>query len=131
VSLACIRRAFELGIIDADPWPPPPRGRSKRKATRVKRTVSVRKLPDPATMVRVLDAIPNRQPTSRVYQVMTAVAYYAGLRPSEVVMLRAKALELPKRGWGRIHVTEADVAFDESGEPKTGPLSGVDPAAAG
>jgi integrase len=123
VSRACIRRAFELGIIDADPWPPPPRGRSKRKATRVKRRVSVRNLPDPATMARVLDAIPSHQPASRAYRVMTAVAYYAGLRPSEVVMLRAKALELPKAGWGRIHVTEADVDFDEPGEPKTGPRS--------
>jgi integrase len=54
---------------------------------------------------------------------MTAVAYFAGLRPSEVVMLRAKALDLPKTGWGRIDVTEADVAFDEPGEPKTGPRS--------
>ncbi len=121
VSRACIRRAFELGIIEADPWPPPPRGRSKRKATHVKRTVSVRHLPDPATMATVIEAIPSHQPASRAYRVMTAVAYYAGLRPSEVVMLRAKALELPKRGWGRIHVTEADVAFDEPGEPKTGP----------
>jgi integrase len=123
VSRACIRRAFELGIIDADPWPPPPRGRSKRTAIRVKRTVTVRNLPDPATMMRVIEAIPSHQPASRSYQVMTAVAYYAGLRPSEVVMLRASALELPKRGWGRIHVTEADVAFDKSGEPKTGPRS--------
>ena len=54
---------------------------------------------------------------------MTAVAYYAGLRPSEVVMLRANALDLPKSGWGRIDVTEADVAFDLPGEPKTGPRS--------
>jgi integrase len=54
---------------------------------------------------------------------MTAVAYYAGLRPSEVVMLRARALHLPATGWGRIDVTEADVAFDEPGEPKTGPRS--------
>jgi integrase len=123
VSRACLRRACEVGIIDVDPWPPPPRGRSKRKATRVRRTVSVRNLPDPATMKRVLDAIPSHQPASRAYQVMTAVAYFAGLRPSEVVMLRAKALELPKRGWGRIHVTEADIAFDEPGEPKTGPRS--------
>lgn len=52
---------------------------------------------------------------------MTAVAYYAGLRPSEVVMLRAKSLEMPEKGWGRIHVTEADVSFDEPGEPKIGP----------
>jgi integrase len=123
VSRACIRRAFELGIIEADPWPPPPRGRSKRKANRLKRSVSVRHLPDPVTMGRVIDAIESHQPASRAYQVMTAVAYYAGLRPSEVVMLRAKALELPRAGWGRIHVTEADVAFDEPGEPKTGPRS--------
>ncbi len=104
-------------------WPPPPRGRSKRKANRVKRSVSIRHLPDPVTMGRVIDAIESHQPASRAYQVMTAVAYYAGLRPSEVVMLRAQALELPRAGWGRIHVTEADVAFDEPGEPKTGPRS--------
>jgi hypothetical protein len=46
--------------------------------------------------------------------VMTAVAYYAGLRPSEVVMLRARALELPTSGRGRIEVVEADIFFDES-----------------
>ena len=36
-------------------------------------------------------------------------------------MLRVGALELPSEGWGRIHVVEADISFDESGEPKTGP----------
>lgn len=121
VSRACIHRAVDLGVLDADPWPPAPRGRSQRKAGRARSTVSVRALPDPETMRRAIDAIPNRQPASRTYQVMTAVAYYAGLRPSEVVMLRAKALHLPSRGWGRIDVTEADVSFDEPGEPKTGP----------
>ena len=74
-------------------------------------------------MRRAIEAIPNHQPASRTYQVMTAVAYYAGLRPSEVIMLRAKALHLPSKGWGRIDVTEADVSFDEPGEPKTGPRS--------
>jgi integrase len=121
VSKACIQRAVDVGIIPADPWPPAPRGRSKRKATRVKKAVAVRNLPDPPAMARILDAIVSHQPGSRKYRVMTAVAYYAGLRPSEVVMLRAHALELPKRGWGRLHVTEADVSFDEPGEPKTGP----------
>jgi integrase len=52
---------------------------------------------------------------------MTAVAYYAGLRPSEVAMLRVKSVELPTDGWGRVHVTEADVWHDQPGEPKTGP----------
>jgi integrase len=58
-----------------------------------------------------------------MYQTMTAVAYYAGLRPSEVVMLRARSLHLPAGGWGRLDVVEADVSFDEPGEPKTGPRS--------
>jgi integrase len=123
VSRACIRRAVDLGVLEVDPWPPAPRGRSQRKAANARRQVSVRSLPDPATMRRAIEAIPNHQPASRTYQVMTAVAYYAGLRPSEVVMLRAKALHLPTKGWGRIDVSEADVSFDEPGEPKTGPRS--------
>jgi integrase len=123
VSKACIRRAVDLGVLEVDPWPPPPKGRSRRKAVQVKRTVNVRSLPNPETMARVIAGIASHQPASRTYQVMTAVSYYAGLRPSEVVMLRAKALELPRKGWGRIHVTEADVDFDQPGEPKTGPRS--------
>lgn len=35
-------------------------------------------------------------------------------------MLRPRALELPDEGWGKIEVTEADINFDESGDPKTG-----------
>ncbi len=48
------------------------------------------------------------------------VAYYAGLRPSEIVMLRVRSVDLPVFGWGRLDVTEADISFDEPGEPKTG-----------
>ena len=123
VAKSCIRRAVELEVISSDPWPPAPRGRSQRKAVRPKRLVDVRTLPDPATMQRAIDAMKSHQPASKTYQAMTAVAYYAGLRPSEVVMLRGRALLLPKSGWGRIEVVEADVAFDEPGEPKTGPRS--------
>ena len=74
-------------------------------------------------MRRAIDAIETHQPGSRTYKVMTAVAYYANLRPSEVVMLRPSALTLPAEGWGRIDVVEADIDFDVSGEPKTGPRS--------
>lgn len=125
-SRACIRRAVELGILEVDPWPVAARERSRRKATHMTRSVKVRSLPDPATMARIIDAIPSSQAASLTYQLMTTVVSYAGLRPSEVVMLRAKALELPPAGWGRINVTEADVGvvgFDEPGEPKTGPRS--------
>jgi integrase len=123
VSRACVRRAVDLGVLDIDPWPQAPRGRSQRKAARAKKSVAVRSLPDPDTMRSTIEAIANAQPASRTYQAMTAVAYYGGLRPSEVVMLRAQALHLPSKGWGRIDVIEADVAFDEPGEPKTGPRS--------
>ena len=123
LARACIRRAAELEVLAADPWPPAPKGRSRRKAARVRRGIDVRRLPDPVTMAQVIDAIPSHQPSSVMYQVMVAVMYYAGLRPSEVVMLRPSALALPAAGWGRIDVREADISFDEPGEPKTGERS--------
>lgn len=120
VAHAAVLRAVDLGLVETDPWPPPPRGRRNRKATRLRRSVDVRRLPGPNTMAAVIEAIRTHQPGSRTYQVMTAVAYYAGLRPSEVVMLCAQVLELPDEGWGEIAVVEADVDWDEPGEPKTG-----------
>jgi hypothetical protein len=70
----------ELDRLKADPWPPAPKGRNRRKARRKRTAVDVRVLPSLETMMAVIDAIPNHQPGSRTYQVMTAVAYYAGLR---------------------------------------------------
>jgi integrase len=131
VSHACIRRAVELGRMTVDPWPPAPKGRDRRKATRKKRAVDIRRLPSPGTMAAILDAIPSHQPGSHKYKVMTAVAYYAGLRPSEVVYLRPRALHLPADGWGRIDVVEADDGWDEPAEPKMGERSRTHPARAG
>ena len=120
VAHSCIRRAVELGQLPADPWPPAPRGRSRRKVNRPKSAVDVRRLPAPASVVAIIDGMQSRQPGSRTYQAMTAVVFYAGLRPSEVVMLRPRARHLPANGWGSIAVTEADVDWDQSGDPKTG-----------
>lgn len=118
-------RALDVGsaLLVVDPWPPAPRGRARRKSAKTRSSVNVRQLPGPAAMNEILTAIESHQPASRMYRQMTAVAYFAGLRPSEVVMLRPSALTLPSRGWGRIEVTEADISFDESGDPKTGPRS--------
>jgi integrase len=126
VSRACIRRAVELDVLPADPWPPAPRGRARRKAVRTRKAVDVRALPDPSTMAKALAAIVTHQPASRMYQAMTAVAYYAGLRPSEVVMLRASCVDLPPTGWGTIEVREADISFDQPGEPKDRATVGAD-----
>lgn len=119
----CVRRAFELEKIPADPWPPAPKGRGRRKVTRKSKPLDVRRLPGPEAMATVIAAMRSHQPGSRVYQLMSAVMYYGGLRPSEVVMLRPRALKLPESGWGRIDVTEADIDFDESGDPKEGERS--------
>ena len=119
----CVVAAVEAGAIQFDPWPRRSRSQSKRKVTRTKRAIDVRRLPTPAMMTKALDAVASGHPGSRTYQVMTATAYYAGLRPSEVIMLRVRAVSLPAKGWGRIEVTEADIDWDEPGEPKTGPRS--------
>jgi integrase len=120
IARACVLAAIEAGAIAADAWPPRSRTRARRKVARTKRSVDVRALPSPAIMAAAIDAIVTQQPGSKTYRVMTAVAYYAGLRPSEVVMLRVRSASLPTEGWGRLEVSEADISFDEPGEPKTG-----------
>jgi len=97
---SCIRRAVDLDLIERDPWPPAMRGARNRKVRRKasSRAIDVRRLPDPATMQQALDAMLNHQPASRRYHVMTSIIAYAGLRPSEVVMLRPRALTLPESG---------------------------------
>jgi integrase len=123
VARASIQAAIEAGAVPSDAWPQRSRSRARRKIARTKRSVDVRTLPGPAVMAQAINAIATHQPGSKTYKVMTAVAYYGGLRPSEVVMLRVRSTELPTSGWGRLDVTEADISFDEPGEPKTGPRS--------
>ena len=123
VARACVQAAVEAGAVPVDVWPQRSKTRARRKVARTNRSVGVRALPGPAVMAAAIDAIVTHQPGSRAFRVMTAVAYYAGLRPSEVVMLRVRSTVLPNDGWGRLEVTEADISFDEPGEPKTGPRS--------
>ena len=127
VARASVQSAIDAGAVAADVWPQRSKSRSRRKVARAKRSVDIRTLPSPAVMAAAIDAIVTQHPGSKTYRVMTAVAYYAGLRPSEIVMLRVRSLDLPADGWGRLDVTEADISFDEPGEPgepgepKTGP----------
>ena len=127
---ACIRRAVDLEVIDRDPWPPPMRGAKNRKVRRKARSraIDIKRLPDPATMQQALDAMLNPHPASRLYHTMTSILAHGGLRPSEVVMLRPRALVLPPDGWGTIEVVEADIDFDVPGDPKTGDRSVPIPA---
>ena len=99
-----------------------PKGRSQRKATRT-RSVDLRRLPEPKTMAAAIANIASHQPGSLKYQVMTAIVYYAGLGHQRSSCSGPALSTLPESGWGRLEVTEADVSFDEPGEPKTGPRS--------
>ena len=117
---SCVQRAVELKLLSVNPWPPAPKGRSRRKVRRQSKAVDVQRLPSPSTMVDILEVMVSHQPSSRMYQTMTAVAYYGGLRPSEVIMLRRRAVKLAGKGWGRIDVVEVDDGYDEPADPKTG-----------
>ncbi len=108
---ASVQSAIDAGAVATDAWPQRSKTRARRKVARTKRSVDVRSFPSPGVMAEAIDAIVTQQPASRTYRVMTAVACYAGLRPSEVVMLRARSAELPTQGWGRLDVTEADISF--------------------
>ena len=119
VSRASVQSAIEAGPITADERQRRSKTRSGRKVARTRRSVDVRGLPSPAAMAAAIDAIVT-QPGSETYRLVTAVAHFAGRRPSEVVMLRVRSAELPPDGWGRIEVADADISFDELGEPKTG-----------
>jgi integrase len=117
---ACLIAAVEIGAIETDPWPRRTRSRSRRKSQRTTRGVDIRSLPSPETMEAAIAAMANDKRGSLVYQAMTAVGYYAGLRPSETAMLRVRSLDLPETGWGRIWVTEADDGEGKPADPKTG-----------
>ena len=51
---------------------------------------------------------------------MTAVAYYARLATVRSRHAARRINIVTDRGWGRLEVSEADVSFDEPGEPNTG-----------
>ena len=95
VSRACVNGAIDNGLIVGEVWPRRSASRARRKVARVQKGVDIRQLPDPPTMARAIAAKANDKPGSRTYQVMTAVAYYAGLRPSEVVKTGRRSVPIP------------------------------------
>ena len=92
--------------------------------------VDVRRLPAPASVVAIIDALRSHQPGSRTYQAMTAVVFYAGLRPSEVVMLRPRALHLPARGVGIDRRHRGRHRLGRARRPQDRQPGGPDPASA-
>ena len=113
-----IKFAVESGDLPSDPWPAPKKGR-KRVAERVDHSIKTDELISPDEALAVIAHIPSTQPGSVVYQVLTEVLLYAGLRPSEALALRREDVDLPEDGWGLLRVRRALVDGVESAT-KTG-----------
>ena len=113
-----IKFAIDSGDLPSDPWPAPKKGR-KRVAERVDHSIKTDELISPEEALAVIAHIPSSQPGSVVYQVLTEVLLYAGLRPSEALALRREDVDLPEDGWGLLRVRRALVNRVESAT-KTG-----------
>ncbi len=123
VARQCVRAALARRIITADPFPPTPPGCKTRKKNRLTEATVPKEVPTLAEIEPVLAALVSHQPSSRDYAVMSGVAFYAGLRPSEVDDLMVKDLSLPLSGFGKIEVERANVRVEEPGKPKNGKRS--------
>ncbi len=106
--------AVRRGLMAENPWPKRDKGRASRKSA--KKSTRRRSVMTVHEARAVLEALPNHQPSSYAYQAMSAIGFFVGLRPAEIVVLERDDLELPEKGFGRIHVTKAwNGAGDEWG----------------
>jgi len=76
-----------------------PVDRIQRKAPAVAQTVDRRVVVGPAQVTRLLAAVRGLSDRGQHLEAFYGCLYYAYLRPSEAVMLRAADLHLPKKGW--------------------------------
>jgi integrase len=103
----CLDVAVRRRVLSSNDWPKPPdKGEQSRKSSRAKRPQDD-EVPSVGELREILAAIPSHQASSTMYQVLSAVCAYGGLRPGEAVALRTKDLKLPKKGWGSITVNRS------------------------
>ncbi|HEY7432175.1 MAG TPA: tyrosine-type recombinase/integrase [Streptosporangiaceae bacterium] len=82
--------------------PASPLSQLQWKAAEVAQTVDRRSVASPAQAARLLAAVRQQGPRGEHMEAFFGCLYYAALRPSEAVALRAADLVLPDSGWGRI-----------------------------
>ncbi|MFC5942002.1 tyrosine-type recombinase/integrase [Micromonospora harpali] len=97
VFYSALKYAVELRYLDAHPmdfiqW------RAPKNTDQVDRKVVV----NPEQARSLLSAVRNRDPHLEGF---FACMYFAALRPSEVIHLRADECELPETGWGWLHLS--------------------------
>jgi integrase len=114
--LAC-GYAVERGLLAANPV-----DRVQWKAPEVAETVDRRVVANPAQMRALLAAVRAQGPLGRRLEAFFGCLYYAGMRPSEAVALRAGDCVLPRTGWGRIDLAgsepRAGTAWTDNGRSR-------------
>ncbi|MGP3985107.1 tyrosine-type recombinase/integrase [Streptomyces sp. KR80] len=77
-------------------------------------------VPDPEQAAELLAAVRAQGPRGRRLVAFFGCMYYAAARPAEVIALRQKDCDLPRRGWGLLRLQEtrprAGAAWTDDGE---------------
>ena len=107
VAKTALSTAEKRGLIDSVAWPRRESGAVAKSDQKATLDAQDERVPSVAQLRAILDAIPSHQPSSHLYQALSAVCGFAGLRPGEAVALQAEDLTLPDSGWGSIRVARA------------------------
>ena len=120
VAKRCLERAVTEQLITDLPWPKPDKGDKKHKVNITPKGLDP--VPSPREVPLILDAIlsPHQPESTRMYRAMTAVGFYAGLRPGETIALTTADVTLSVTGWGEISVTKAWVGIKDEGDDPIG-----------
>lgn len=85
-----------------------PQASSKTRRRKNKGVSTVKQtLPSCAQVEHALTTADSSRGSARQYLILSRLALYAGLRPSEAISLRVEDLILPKDAWGSIHLVRA------------------------
>jgi integrase len=99
----CLEVAVKKRVMSVCEWPKSDQGEKSRKSSWTK-TSANDDVPSVAELHAIITALPSHQPSSWMYQALSAVCGYGGLRPGEAVALQVEDLGLPEIGWGHISV---------------------------
>lgn len=119
---ASITAAVESRLMPEDPWPK--RGRRTRRNAPVLTQIDPSLLPSLDEVLDVIEAMPRGNERDRRAVLATAIGLYAGLRPSEILVLRPSDIALPDpadpSAWGVIRVTRSEDGAGGADRTKTG-----------
>lgn len=126
VAKRCLERAVTEQLITELQWPKPDKGELKRKVNVAPKVLD--QVPAPNEVPLILDAIYSlhQAEATLMYRAMSAVGFYAGLRPGETIALTAADVTLPETGWGEISVTKAWVGIKDEGDDPIGQTKTTD-----